>query len=173
MGEVAGEIGRGLVAGMAGTAAITLAGALEQGLRAKPTEAPAGPMPAENTLMRVFHRIHEPWLFAGDAAGKVLGVRPIDAVARRRFAIAGHWLYGTAWGATFGILGVAGVRGVPAAAAVLTGQLTAEFVAMPAAGLFPGPGQWGARAIVSSVLDHAAYAVAAGATFEALHSPKA
>lgn len=37
---------------------------------------------------------------------------------------------------------------------------------MPAFGLFPPPTKWGRRAIVSSVYQHAIYAVAAGAAFQ-------
>jgi hypothetical protein len=52
--------------------------------------------------------------------------------------------------------------------ALLAGQLAVEFVAMPAAKLFPPASEWGRQAVLSSVIDHTAYALAAGTTFSFL-----
>lgn len=166
LGDAAGQLGRGLVAGMVGTLAITLAGALEQKLKGvKPATDESA---SDSPVIRFIYILHEPWLFAGDALGQVLGVRPLDDAGKRRLGIASHWLYGTSWGAGLGLLHLAGVRGPLAMGAMLVGQLSAEFVAMPAAKFFPPPSEWGRAAITSSVIDHTAYALAAGAAFDFL-----
>jgi hypothetical protein len=68
-------IGEGLVAGAAGTAAMTLSSTLEMKARGRePSDAPAR------------------------AAAKVLGVDPTGESERRRFATLTHWGYGTSWG---------------------------------------------------------------------------
>jgi hypothetical protein len=75
-GGVAVAIGRGLVAGAIGTAAMTVSSTLEQ--KAREREASTAP---------------------ADAAMKVLGIESFcDDGAKSRFSNAVHWAYGTAWG---------------------------------------------------------------------------
>jgi len=79
LGDVAGAVGRGLFAGVAGTAAMTVSSTLEAKLRKRASSsAPA------------------------DAAGKVLGVAPRDEAGQTRFSTVVHWGYGTSWGAVRG-----------------------------------------------------------------------
>src|SRR3954465_7736232 len=75
-------IGKGLVSGLVGTAAITLSQMIEMKLSKRaPSSAPA------------------------DAAGKVLGVRPRGPKERERFSNTVHWGYGIAWGLARATLG--------------------------------------------------------------------
>src|SRR5206468_267389 len=76
VGELACSIGRGIVAGVAGTAAMTVSSTIEQHLRGRPpSTAPA------------------------DAAAKVLGIQAFaDEGAHNRFSNLVHWGYGTGWG---------------------------------------------------------------------------
>src|SRR5919198_786098 len=70
-------VGRGLAAGLAGTAVMTISSTIEQKLRGRPpSTAPA------------------------DAAAKVLGIHsfPSDG-AKNAFSNLVHWSYGTGWGA--------------------------------------------------------------------------
>jgi len=95
-GDAAGALGQGLLAGAAGTAAMTVSSSLEAKLRGR--EASSAP---------------------ADAAGKVLGVQPRDEAGQARFSTVVHWGYGTSWGAVRGLLHAADVDGSKATAAHL------------------------------------------------------
>lgn len=75
LGAVAAAVGKGLVAGMAGTAAMTVSSTLEARLRGR-----------------------EPSTTPARAASKVLRVAPVDEQGERRFNNVVHWGYGTGWG---------------------------------------------------------------------------
>ena len=77
LGNVAAAVGKGLFAGVTGTAVMTVSSTLEMKLR----DRPASSAPAK-------------------AAEKVLGVEPVDEAAEARFSNLVHWGYGTAWGAS-------------------------------------------------------------------------
>jgi hypothetical protein len=91
LGDVAAAFGKGIFAGVAGTAVMTSSSTIEMKLRGRP----ASSAPAQ-------------------AATKVLGVQPIDEESEARFSSLVHWGYGSAWGGARGLLGVAGLSG-PAA----------------------------------------------------------
>lgn len=88
IGAAAGSMGRGLVAGAVGTAAITASMTLEQKVRGQP----------ENTM-------------AADAVEAALDVEPTGQREKLRLARSVHWLYGTAWGGIRGLLGAFGLKG--------------------------------------------------------------
>src|ERR687897_2120611 len=94
LGDVAAAFGKGVFAGVAGTAAMTLSSTIEMKLRGRP----ASSAPAQ-------------------AAAKVLGVEPVDEVAKARFSNLVQWGYGTAWGGARGLLATAGLSGPAATAA--------------------------------------------------------
>ena len=166
LGDVAGELGRGLVAGLVGTLVITLAAAADQEIRRR-RKAARGEAAPRGDLFSVFIG---PWLFSADAVGKVLGgVTPKDEAARRRLALAAHLGYGSTWGMSLGVLRVAGIQGPAAMGVLLGGVLGAEMGVMPRVGFFPPVGQWGREAVISSSYQHALYAIAAGLTFDRLH----
>jgi hypothetical protein len=162
VGEAAGELGRGLLAGMFGTLSITVASTVDKLL----TEIAHARNEKRAPDLDLGKAIVSPWSFSADVVGKVFGVTPKDAEHERRLSIMAHWEYGSTWGLSLAALRALGVRGVAAIGAVLAGQLCAEMFAMPAFGLFSPPTKWGRRAIVSSVYQHAIYAVAAVAAFE-------
>src|SRR5919112_2106964 len=95
LGGVAAAIGRGLVAGAIGTAAMTLSSTLEQ--KARGREASTAP---------------------ADAAMKVLGIEGFcDDGAKSRFSSFVHWSYGTGWGVPRALLHHAGLGTTGATAA--------------------------------------------------------
>src|SRR5688572_30890642 len=84
---LATSIGRGLLAGLAGTAAMTVSSSLEARLRGRP----ASSAPARATT-------------------KVLGIREFDSeLAYNRFSDLSHWGYGTGWGVVRGLLAATGM----------------------------------------------------------------
>jgi hypothetical protein len=137
---LAGAIGRGLVAGVAGTAAMTVSSTLEARLRGRPpSSAPAR------------------------ATAKVLGIEAFDTpLAEARFNDLSHWGYGTAWGVVRGLLGAAGLS--PRAATVAHGAALygTEQVTLPALDVAPPAIFWGAREIAIDAFHHAVYATATG-----------
>jgi hypothetical protein len=161
-----GELGRALVAGMLGTLSITVASTIDQ----LATEVAHARKEKRAPDLDLGKAIESPWSFSADVVGKVFGITPKDAEHERRLALMAHWGYGTSWGLSLAAMRTLGVRGLTAIPAVLAGQLGAEMVVMPALGFFPSPTKWGRRALVSSVYQHAIYAVASVAAFEWLRS---
>jgi len=143
---VAIALGRGLLAGVAATAAMTIASTAEMKLRGRaPSTAPA------------------------DVAGKLLGVKPRKK-AGARFATVAHLATGISLGATRGLLDVAGVLGPAAPAAFFAIAWAPDLVAVPAAGAAEPPWRWGATELAISALHHGVYAAAGEGAYRALAS---
>jgi hypothetical protein len=146
IGGLAGAIGRGLVAGAIGTAAMTLSSTIEQNAR----EREASTAPA-------------------DAAMKVLGIEGFcDDAARSRFSTVVRWAYGTSWGVPRALLERAGVDRVAATAAHGAALWGSEQVMLPALGVAPPLWGWGAAEVAIDALHHAVYTVATSVAYELL-----
>lgn len=141
-GAVAGDMGRGLAAGVVGTAAMTAASTAEARLRGRGSSS----TPAQ-------------------AAAKVLGVEPQGERAQQRFNHAVHWAYGTGWGGARGLIAAAGLGPVAGTAAHLGTVWGAEQLALPATGTAPPATQWGAKEVAIDLFHHTVYAVATGLAF--------
>jgi hypothetical protein len=141
---LAGAIGRGLVAGFAGTAAMTISSTLEAKLRGRaPSSAPAR------------------------ATAKMLGIKEFeDGVAEARFNDLSHWGYGTGWGVLRGLLGATGMS--PKAATVAHGAAIygAAQVTLPALEIAPPAIFWGKEEIAIDAFHHAVYAAATGLAYQ-------
>lgn len=145
LGDAAGAVGRGLLAGAVGTAVMTLSSSLE--MRARGREASSAP---------------------ADAAAKVLGISPEGEKAKARFATLVHWAYGTSWGAVRGLLGVAGLGGPGAAGAHFAAVWGNELVMLPRLGVAPPVGEWGASEVGIDAFHHLVYAVVTSVAFSLL-----
>lgn len=144
-GKIALAIGKGIISGVAGTAAMTLSQMLE--MRAtgrKPSEAPA------------------------DAVNKVLKVKATDQEHRSQFVQEIHWTYGTLWGLARGVLDLAGVKGLPATMAHYGAVWGAEMVMLPAIDVAPPVKKWGAKEVAKDGLHHLIYASVAGLVYDAI-----
>lgn len=141
---LAGSVGRGLLAGFAGTAAMTVSSTLEAKLRGRaPSTAPAR------------------------ATAKVLGIKEFDsALAQARFNDLSHWGYGTSWGVVRGLLAAAGLS--PKAATVAHGAAIygAAQVTLPALDIAPPVVFWAKEEIAIDAFHHAVYAAATGLAYE-------
>lgn len=145
LGDTAAAVGKGLFAGAAGTAAMTVSSTLEAKLR----ERGASSAPA-------------------DAAGKVLGVQPRDEDGQARFSNVVHWSYGTSWGAVRGLLHAAGLEGGTAAIAHFAAVWGSAQAMLPALDVAPPPWQSPAEEVAIDAFHHMVYAVATGIAFAAL-----
>ncbi len=140
--RVAVAIGRGLVAGAAATAAMTVSSTAEMKLRGRPpSTAPA------------------------EVAAKVLGVEPKD---EQRFGAIAHLAAGISLGAVRGLLDVAGAPAAPVAFFAIA--WTPDLIAVPAAGAAPPPWKWGAAELAISAAHHLVYAAAGEAVYRALRA---
>jgi hypothetical protein len=143
---LADTIGRGLVAGFAGTAAMTVSSTLEMKLRGRAAStAPA------------------------DATAKVLGIERFrDDPAKARFSNLVHWGYGSAWGVVHGLLRLAGLPPAKATAAHLAAVWGNEAVMLPVLGVAPPFWTWGVEEVAIDVWHHVVYATATAVAYEQL-----
>ena len=144
--NLAGAVGKGLIAGFAGTAAMTVSSTLEAKLRGRaPSDAPAR------------------------ATAKMLGIKEFeDAVAQARFNDLSHWGYGTGWGLLRGLLSAAGLS--PRAATAMHGAAIygAAQVTLPALEIAPPIVFWPKQEIAIDAWHHTVYALATGIVYDLL-----
>ncbi len=150
MGDVAAAIGKGLVAGAVGTAAMTLSSTLE--MKARHREASSAP---------------------ADAASKVLGVHPEGDKAKARFSTGVHWAYGTSWGAVRGLLSAVGLPGPAATIAHFGLVWGSETQMLPKLDVAPPITEWGSTEVAIDVGHHAVYALATGLAYRWLETHSA
>ncbi len=145
LGDVAAAFGKGVFAGLAGTAVMTLSSTIEMKVRGRP--------PSSTPAL---------------AAAKVLGVEPVDEEAKARFSNLVHWGYGTAWGGARGLLAAAGLSGPAATTAHLGAVWGSEQVMLPALGVTPPLTEWGVKEVAIDELHHLVYAGATGVAYSLL-----
>lgn len=141
--RVATAVGLGLVAGVAGTAAMTVSSTLEARLRGRPdSDTPA------------------------QAVATVLGVRQFeDDTARSRVNQLAHWGYGTGLGAVRGLLGASGLSPNMADVGFHVTVWGAEQTMLPALDLAPPVTEWGARQVATDLVHHGVYSLATNGVY--------
>ena len=146
VGTLANAVGKGLFAGFAGTAAMTLSSTLEaRARRRRPSDAPAR------------------------ATAKVLGIASFeDDLAAARFNDLSHWAYGTGWGVIRGLLAATGMSARAATAAHAAAIWGSAQVALPALEVAPPAVSWPPEEIAIDLFHHAVYAIATGAAYALL-----
>ena len=148
MTTLADHIGRGLVAGFAGTAAMTVSSTLEARWRGRA----ASSAPAR-------------------ATAKVLGIDSFeDDRAAARFNDLSHWGYGTGWGVVRGLLSALGLSGRAATVAHGAAIYGAAQVTLPALEIAPPVIFWPKEEIAIDAFHHAVYAAATGGAYALLEA---
>jgi hypothetical protein len=143
---LAQNIGKGLLAGLAGTAAMTVSSTIEMKVRGR--EASSAP---------------------AKAAEKVLGIKEFqNGSAEKRFSTLVHWGYGTGWGVVRGVLRTMGVEPKTATALHYFVVWGGAGVMLPVLDVAPPITTWGGKEIAIDAWHHTVYAVAAGIAYEAL-----
>ena len=142
LGDVAANFGKGLFAGLAGTAAMTASSTLEMKLSGR----------GESTT-------------PAQAAEEVLDVEPPDEEAESKFSNLVHWGYGTGWGGVRGLLASAGLSGPAATAAHLGLVWGSEQVVLPALDVSAPVFKYGGKAVATDLLHHVVYATATGLAY--------
>jgi hypothetical protein len=139
-------IGKGVLAGLAGTAAMTVSSTIEAKLRGRAlSTAPA------------------------KAAAKVLGIAEFeDARAQARFSDLVHWGYGTGWGVALGLLRTVGFSPRVAAPAHFAAVWGGAAVMLPALEVAPPVPFWETEDIAIDVFHHLVYVGATALAYERL-----
>ena len=145
IGQFAEGIGKGLVAGIAGTAAMTLSSTIDMKVRGRS---------ASNT--------------PAQAICKSLGLETVSEESQERLNNLVHWGYGTAWGAARGALESSGVHGAAATAIHFALIWGAEQVLLPRTGAVPPLTEQPTKEIAIDALHHWVYAQATGTAYDAL-----
>jgi hypothetical protein len=144
-GKIALALGKGILAGMAGTAAITISQMIEMKISGrKPSETPA------------------------KAVNKVLHVQPADEEHKEQFVQEVHITYGTLWGIERGILDLAGLRGLPATMLHYGTVWGTAMVMLPSIDVAPPVKEWGPGEIAKDGMHHLIYAAVAGFVYDSI-----
>jgi len=144
LGELGSAIGKGLLAGLAATAAITISQMIEMKItERKPSDAPV------------------------KVAKETVGAEPVEG-EQGKMSQELHWAYGTTWGVARGIIGLTGLKGWQATLAHFAAIWGTSIVMLPAFNAAPPIIEEEPKAIAIDALHHAVYAIAAGITYDAL-----
>jgi hypothetical protein len=136
-----------VLAGLAGTAAITISQMIEMRITKR--------QPSEATVK---------------VAQQVTEVKPVGEQAKEKVSQEIHWAYGTSWGIARGLLSLTGLRGVAAAAIHFAGVWSTALIMLPAYKAGPKITEEEPKAIAIDAMHHAVYAIAAGLAYDALDS---
>jgi hypothetical protein len=145
LGELGSAIGKGLLAGLAGTAAITLSQMIEMKItKREPSDAP----------LKVVE----------DTAG----AKPASEADKQKLSQEIHWSYGTAWGIARGLIGLTGLKGIPATLLHFGAIWGTELVMLPKHDAAKPVTEQEPKDIAIDALHHAVYAITAGVVYDAL-----
>lgn len=144
-GKIALAIGKSVIAGLAGTAAISISQMIEMKITGrKGSDSPA------------------------KAVNKVLHIKPTNKDYKGLFIQEVHWTYGTAWGLARGAMGLAGITGLPATAIHYGAIWGTEMTMLPAIDVAPPVKEWGGKEIAKDGWHHLVYALVAGLVYDAI-----
>lgn len=142
--ELGAAIGKGLIAGLAGTIAITASQMIEIRItKRKSSNAPA------KAVKKTLHMEATP----GN---------------NEDFSDEMHWVYGTSWGIMRGLLSMAGIAGFKATALHLATVWGTAVTIQPKLDIAPPLSEWEPKDIAIDIFHHAAYAVVAGLVYDAI-----
>ncbi|MDP5181938.1 hypothetical protein QOZ88_04755 [Blastococcus sp. BMG 814] len=146
--STAGSIGRGVLAGIGGTAVMT---AFQKVVEMPLTGRADSYAPAE-------------------AAESLLPTRTASPQSRKRLNYLVHFALGGMWGAAYGVAASAGLRGQKAVHAVFVTVYTGDVLLNTASGLYQ-PKQWSAQDWAIDIVDKYVQAQATGAVFDRFIDP--
>ena len=144
LGKLGAAVGKGLIAGLAGTVAITISQMIEMKItNRKPSNAP------------------------GEAAEKALHIEATPG-NMEEFSNEVHWIYGTSWGVMRGLLSVAGINGFAATTLHMASIWGTAATIQPKLDIAPPLSEWDPKDIAIDIFHHAVYAIVAGLVYDAI-----
>jgi hypothetical protein len=138
---------RSIIAGATGTAALSLAYALERHLRPRVT----GPLDYDDGLV------------PGKIVAGIMHLPHVTAREEHDLGLLLRWSYGSAFGLMHGALRRSGIREPWASAAFGGTLMTATLTLFPLLGRTPRPWRWPADVMATSLATHACYVAAVAA----------
>ena len=145
LGELGSAIGKGILAGLAGTAAMTLSQMIEMKItKREPSDAPS------------------------KAVSQVVDVKPTTEAEKDKVNNEIHWTYGTALGISRGLISLTGLKGFPATLLHFGVVWGSSLVMLPALKVAPPITEEEPKSIAVDALHHAVYALVTGFAFDAL-----
>lgn len=144
-GALGNALGKGLLAGLAGTAAITLSQMIEMSI----TKREASDAPVK-------------------VASEITDVEPTNDETKAKVNQEIHWAYGTTWGIARGLIGLTGLKGLPATLLHFGAIWGTALVMLPKYDAAPPVTEEPPKAIAIDAWHHAVYALAAGLAYDAL-----
>lgn len=145
LGEFGSAVGKGLLAGLAATAAITLSQMIEMKItKREPSEAPV------------------------KVVSETVGAKPAHKEDKEKLSQEIHWAYGTVWGVSRGIIGLTGLKGLPAALVHFAAIWGTSMVMLPQFNAAKPIDEQEPQAIAIDGLHHAVYALTATFVYDAL-----
>jgi hypothetical protein len=145
LGALGGAIGKGLLAGIAATAVMTLSQMIEM----KITKRQASDAPVK---------------VAEDTAG----VKPATPQDKNQLSQELHWSYGIAWGVARGLIGLTGLKGLPATLLHFGAVWGTAIIMLPKHNAAKPINEQEPKDIAIDVLHHGVYAITAGLVYDAL-----
>jgi hypothetical protein len=150
-GTVAGSVGRGLIAGLLGTALMTVSSTIEMRVRRRP-----------------------PYMVPARVVEELFGLETASDADRERLSSAVHWMYGIGWGGVRGLLDTLSRLNGPAAAGVhLVTVWGSGLVVLPSMGVASSINEMPRREVAIDLLHHAVYALVTHAAYEVLRRGRA
>ena len=146
VGTAGAALGKSLLAGAVGTAAMTVSSTVEMKLRHRPAS-----------------------LTPAKALSKVLGLKPKGKREQARLSNLVHWGYGTSLGVLRGLLGLVGLRGLAATATYFGVVWGMEQVMLPGLGVARPTWKYGTKEAAIDAWHHLIYAGAASLTYGLLN----
>ena len=147
-GSYAAAIGKGIVAGLIGTAVMTLAQVIEM----KITKREGSDTPVEG-------------------AKKVLDIKPTTEEKKDKVNNLIHWTYGSYWGGARGIIAESGLKGMNGSVTHFALVWGTALWMLPALKLAPPPHKWGATTLAKDALYHGVYACVTGFAYDFMDHP--
>lgn len=148
--ELLGNIGRGMLAGAVGTAALTLSERLEMAASGRPASSIPG---------RV-------------GAALMPGADPASASDVARLNGPVHWAHGVSMGGLRGVLDAAGVQGRTASLAHFALLWGGDAALYRALGIADVPWRWNADELATDLFHKGVYAAVTGAVYDAMTSSR-
>ncbi len=149
LARVGTAIGTGFLAGLAGTAAMTISQMIEM----KITGRKASITPA-------------------NAVREVFDIKPVTESKSTEVSNEIHWVYGTSLGLVRGLLGLAGIKNLMGTSIHFATIWTAELIMLPALRVAPPITREKPKDIITDALHHIVYALVAGCVFDAINTEK-
>jgi hypothetical protein len=138
-------IGKGLLAGIAATAVMTLSQMIEMKITKRE--------PSDATIK---------------VAEGTAGVKPATEDDKQKLSQELHWSYGTAWGVARGLIGLTGLKGLPATLVHFGAVWGTALIMLPKHNAAKPINEQEPKEIAIDVLHHSIYAITAGLVYDAL-----